>query len=106
MTLLLLVFFMVEGISKVVFALNIRPFPAWGWVLASGLVGIVLALYLFANLPVTAEWVLGFLLGILLVVGGRRADLSRLAGAHELSGRTPLSPRHARPKCRASGDSG
>ncbi len=41
-TLLLIVFFMIEGISKVVFALTIRPFPNWGWVLASGLVGILL----------------------------------------------------------------
>jgi uncharacterized membrane protein HdeD (DUF308 family) len=70
MTLLLLVFIMAEGISKVVFALSIRPFPAWGWVLASGLVGIALARYLFANLPVSAEWVLGFLLGIMLVAEG------------------------------------
>ena len=30
-TLLLLVCFMVEGISKVIFALTIRPFPNWGW---------------------------------------------------------------------------
>ena len=42
MTLLLIVFFMVEGLSKVIFALTIRPFPNWGWVFASGLVGIVL----------------------------------------------------------------
>lgn len=77
MTVLLIVFFMVEGMSKVIFALTIKPFPAWGWVLASGLVGIVLALYLFANLPVTAEWVLGFLLGILLVSEG--AALTYLA---------------------------
>src|SRR6476619_1452302 len=39
-TLLLIVFFMVEGISKLVFALTIRPFPNWGWVLASGVIGI------------------------------------------------------------------
>jgi uncharacterized membrane protein HdeD (DUF308 family) len=36
---LLIVFFMVEGIVKVVFALSIRPFPNWGWVLGSGVVG-------------------------------------------------------------------
>jgi uncharacterized membrane protein HdeD (DUF308 family) len=28
--LLLIVFFMIEGISKVVLALTIRPFPNWG----------------------------------------------------------------------------
>ena len=31
LTLLLIVFFMVEGISKVIFALTIRPLPNWGW---------------------------------------------------------------------------
>ena len=70
MTVLLIVYFMVEGISKVIFALTIRPFPNWGWVLASGIVGIVLAVYLWANMPVSSEWMLGILLGILLVSEG------------------------------------
>jgi uncharacterized membrane protein HdeD (DUF308 family) len=69
-TLLLIVFFMVEGMSKIVFALTIRPFPHWVWVLASGLMGIVLALVLWASLPVTAVWVIGFLLGINLISVG------------------------------------
>jgi len=68
--LLLIVFFMMEGISKVVFALTIRPFPNWGWVLASGLIGILLALILWANLPVTAVWLIGLLLGINLISVG------------------------------------
>ncbi len=70
LALLLIVFFMMEGISKVVFALTIRPFPSWGWVLASGLVGILLALILWANLPVTAVWLIGFLLGVNLISVG------------------------------------
>ena len=53
-TLLLIIFFMIEGISKVVFSLTIRPFPNWGGVLASGLVGILLSAILWASLPVTA----------------------------------------------------
>ena len=69
-TLLLIVFFMIEGISKVVFALTIRPFPNWGWVLGSGLVGIVLALILWASLPVTAVWLIGLLLGVELISVG------------------------------------
>jgi uncharacterized membrane protein HdeD (DUF308 family) len=77
MTVLLIVFFMVEGISKIIFALTIRPFPNWGWVLASGLVGIVLAVYLWANMPIASEWVLGILLGIMLVSEG--AALAYLA---------------------------
>jgi uncharacterized membrane protein HdeD (DUF308 family) len=77
LTLLLIVFFMVEGISKVIFALTIRPFPNWGWVLGSGIVGILLALYLWASIPVTAVWLLGVLLGIELICEG--AALTHLA---------------------------
>src|SRR6478672_8102149 len=70
LTLMLIVFFMVEGISKVIFALTIRPFPNWGWVLGSGIVGILLAFYLWASIPVSAVWVLGVLLGIELICEG------------------------------------
>ena len=77
LTLLLIVFFMVEGISKVIFSLTIRPFPNWGWVLASGVISILLAFYLWANTPVTAIWLLGVLLGIELVCEG--AALGRMA---------------------------
>jgi uncharacterized membrane protein HdeD (DUF308 family) len=68
--LLLIVYLMMEGISKVVFALTIRPFPNWGWVLGSRLVGIVLSLILGASLPVTAVWLIGFLLGTNLISAG------------------------------------
>ena len=77
LTLLLIVFFMVEGISKVIFSLTIRPFPNWGWVLASGVISILLAFYLWANTPVTAIWLLGVLLGIELICEG--AALGRMA---------------------------
>jgi len=70
LTLLLIVFFMVEGISKIIFSLTIRPFPNWGWVFGSGVVGILLAFYLWANTPVTAIWLLGVLLGIELISEG------------------------------------
>ena len=77
LTLLLIVFYMVEGISKVIFSLTIRPFPNWGWVLASGVISILLAFYLWANTPVTAIWLLGVLLGIELICEG--AALGRMA---------------------------
>ena len=77
LTLLLIVFFMVEGVSKLIFALTIRPFPNWGWVFASGVVGILVALYLWASFPITALWLLGVLLGIQLICEG--AALAYLA---------------------------
>jgi uncharacterized membrane protein HdeD (DUF308 family) len=70
LTMLLIVFFMVGGIAKVIFALTIRPFPNWGWVLASGIVGVLLAMYLWSSLPITAVWLLGVLVGIQLISEG------------------------------------
>jgi uncharacterized membrane protein HdeD (DUF308 family) len=77
MTVLLIVYFFIEGISKVIFAMNIRPFVGWLWVLLSGIVGLLLGAYLWANMPVASEWVLGVLLGIQLIVEG--AALALLA---------------------------
>src|SRR5260370_37813178 len=77
LTLLLIVFFLIEGISKVIVALTIRPFTNWGWVLVSVIIGILLAFYLWASIPVSAAWLLGVLLGIDLICEG--AAISHLA---------------------------
>ena len=77
LTLLLIVFFMIEGISKVIFALTIRPLPNWFWILASGLLGIVLSVLLWSMLPVTAIWLVGLLMGLHLIgIGAATAYLA------------------------------
>jgi len=67
---LLIVYFMVEGMAKVIFALTIKPFPNWGWMLGAGIVSILLAVYLWANLAVASEFLLGILLGVQLICEG------------------------------------
>ena len=69
-SILLIVFFMVEGISKIVFALTIRPLSGWFWVLASGVLAVVLAVILWNSMPVTAGWLIGLLLGVNLITEG------------------------------------
>jgi uncharacterized membrane protein HdeD (DUF308 family) len=82
LTLLLIVFFIVEGISKVIFSLTVRPFPNWGWVLASGIVGILLAFYLWApNNRGLAAWRIARHTAHLR---RGRSRLSSLEGAYEL----------------------
>lgn len=78
-SLLLIVFFMMEGVSKIVFALTIRPLPNWGWVLASGVIGVALSIMLWSSMPVTAVWLIGLLLGINLITVG--ASLGHMAWA-------------------------
>jgi uncharacterized membrane protein HdeD (DUF308 family) len=72
LTLVLIVFFIVEGAASIMFALDHRRELSgrWGWMLASGIVDLLLAAIIFAGLPVSAAWALGLLVGINLVFGG------------------------------------
>ena len=69
LALLLIVFLMIEGIAKVVFALTIRPLANWLWVLASGAASIGLAIILIAD-PSPGIWLLGLLFGVHLIGQG------------------------------------
>jgi uncharacterized membrane protein HdeD (DUF308 family) len=72
LTLLLVVFFVIEGFSSIVFASeNRQSLPGrWGWLVTSGVVDIILAAMIFLQLPSSAVWAIGLLLGINLVFGG------------------------------------
>jgi uncharacterized membrane protein HdeD (DUF308 family) len=90
LTFLLIVYFVVEGISKVIFALTIRPLPNWLWVLGSGVLGIVVAFVLYASLTSVSLWLLGLLLGIHLIAEG--AAIGYLAWDLRRKAATPPPP--------------
>jgi uncharacterized membrane protein HdeD (DUF308 family) len=72
LTLVLIAFFLIEGISSIMYALQHKSELSgrWGWMLASGIITLVLAVLIWAGLPSTAVWAIGLLLGIDLVFGG------------------------------------
>jgi uncharacterized membrane protein HdeD (DUF308 family) len=72
LTLFLAAFFIMEGVATIMFALDHRRdlTGRWGWVLASGIVDLVLAAIIFAGFPGTAAWAIGLLVGINMVMGG------------------------------------
>ncbi len=72
LTFLLIVLFIIEGVLSVMFALEHRQdLPAgWGWMLASGIIDLVLATIIFAGLPGSAIWALGLVVGFNLAFGG------------------------------------
>jgi uncharacterized membrane protein HdeD (DUF308 family) len=72
LTLVLIVFFVIEGIASIMFALEHRnQLPGgWAWMLVSGIVDLALSAMIFAGLPSTAAWAIGLLLGINLIFGG------------------------------------
>jgi uncharacterized membrane protein HdeD (DUF308 family) len=72
LTFVLIAFFVIEGIVTIMYAIDHRNQLSgrWGWMLASGIVDLMLAGIIFAGLPGTAAWALGLLVGINLVFGG------------------------------------
>jgi uncharacterized membrane protein HdeD (DUF308 family) len=72
LTLVLIVFFLIEGIASIMYAIEHRRGLSgrWGWLVVSGVVDVILAGIVFAGLPGTALWAPGLLVGINMVFGG------------------------------------
>jgi uncharacterized membrane protein HdeD (DUF308 family) len=72
LTLVLITFFIVEGVASIMFAFDHRRELSgqWGWMLMSGIIDLALALMIFAGLPSTAAWAVGLLVGINMIFGG------------------------------------
>jgi uncharacterized membrane protein HdeD (DUF308 family) len=72
LTLILTVFFVIEGIASIFYALeHKRELSArWGWMLVSGALDLILGGFIFLGLPGTAAWAIGLLVGINMVFGG------------------------------------
>jgi uncharacterized membrane protein HdeD (DUF308 family) len=84
LTFVLIAFFAVEGIVTIMYAIEHRNQLSnrWAWMLASGVVDLILAGIIFAGLPGTAAWALGLLVGINLVFGGTAMIGMALAARH------------------------
>jgi uncharacterized membrane protein HdeD (DUF308 family) len=72
LTLVLICFFIVEGVASIMFALSHRNELAgrWAWMLVSGIIDIGLSVIIFAGLPLSAAWAIGLLVGINMMFGG------------------------------------
>jgi uncharacterized membrane protein HdeD (DUF308 family) len=72
LTILLVVFFVIEGAASIMFALDHKRELSgqWGWMLVSGVVDLILAALIFAGLPSTSAWAIGLLVGINMIFGG------------------------------------
>ena len=72
LTIVLVAFFIIEGIASIMFALeHRRELPgSWVMMLLSGIVDLVLGGMIFLGLPSSAAWAIGLLVGINMIFGG------------------------------------
>jgi uncharacterized membrane protein HdeD (DUF308 family) len=87
LTLVLIAFFVIEGIVSIMYAIEHRNqlTGRWGWMLVSGIIDLILAGIIFAGLPETAVWALGLLVGINMLFGGAALIAMALAARHPAS---------------------
>ncbi len=70
-TLVLGITIFVQGMIQVILAFQMRRISSnWGWILASGIVGIICGIFVWSSFPFSAAWLIGTLIGVNLLFDG------------------------------------
>ena len=72
LTIVIGAYFLAEGVATIMYALEHRKELSgrWSWLLIAGLMDLVIAFFIIAGLPGSAEWAIGLLVGINMLFGG------------------------------------
>ncbi len=70
LTMVLIIYFLVNGIGEIIAAFQAKPQQGWGFVLFSGTVSVLLALMIWNQWPLSGAWAIGVLVGIQLIFAG------------------------------------
>jgi uncharacterized membrane protein HdeD (DUF308 family) len=70
LTVLLGIFFLLEGLMKIMMAFQFRHIRNWAWLLFSGLLSLLLSFIILIAWPMSALWFIGLLVGVNLVFLG------------------------------------
>jgi len=70
LTIFLVALFIAEGILQIIMAFRIRPMRGWGWMLVSGILALLVGVLIYAQLPSSAVWAIGLLVGINIISTG------------------------------------
>jgi uncharacterized membrane protein HdeD (DUF308 family) len=87
LTLVLVAFFIAEGVFQIAAAFGYRAaFPeSWGWMVFSGIADLVLAGVIIAGWPGSAGWALGLIVGVNLITSGVATAMVAFAGRSIIS---------------------
>lgn len=70
LTLLLVGYFVAEGVWKIVVSFRYRPARGWKWLLVSGVLSLILGLLIWNQWPMSGLWAVGVLVGVNLLGTG------------------------------------
>ena len=70
LTVMLTIFFVLEGITKIILAFKFKPEERWGWILFSGIISLLFAALIFIKWPFSGMWAVGITVGVWLLMFG------------------------------------
>ncbi len=70
LTLFAAAMFLAKGIFQLVLGFRLRPNDGWGWIVAAGVISIIVGLLIWSEFPLTGVYALGILAGISLIFTG------------------------------------
>src|SRR5215469_17269479 len=91
LTLVLGIYFLLMGLTRIAVAFLGRGQPNAGWVGLSGVCGLLIGILVLAKFPSSADWAIGLLVGIDLIFAGWTLTSIALVGRDAVRGTTPSS---------------
>ncbi len=70
LTLFIAAMLLVVGVLRVVMALQMRPVRGWGWVLAGGIMSLLLGLAIVVQWPISGLLAIGLFVALELIIDG------------------------------------
>lgn len=86
LTIVIGIYFLIEGIATIMYAFDHKRelSSRWGWLLFAGIMDIVISAVIVLGLPVSAFWAVGLIVGINLMFGGFSLIAMAIAARAEL----------------------
>jgi uncharacterized membrane protein HdeD (DUF308 family) len=70
LTTILIAYFILDGITRIIVALKIKPEQGWGILLTAGLASLILGIMIWRHWPLSGLWAIGVLVGIKIMFAG------------------------------------
>ena len=70
LSIVLAVYFLLDGISEIVAAFSVKPAKGWGFMVFGGAMSVLLSALIWSQWPLSGAWAVGILVGVRLVFAG------------------------------------
>lgn len=70
LTVILALYFILDGVIEIMAGVRIRPLESWKWMLFSGIISVLLGVLIWTQYPLAGAYAMGIMLGIKLLLIG------------------------------------